>query len=50
MSGTFVVELQLLADASLERSHLITQLVLAVLDNRHERLLAKKQNGENVPL
>ena len=38
MSGTSVVELQLLADASLERSHLITQLVLAVLNSRHERL------------
>jgi hypothetical protein len=34
MSGAFVVELTLqLGDAGLERSDLITQLVLAVLNN-----------------
>jgi hypothetical protein len=38
-----VVDLHLqLGDTSLERSHLITQLVLAVLDNRRERLVVRE--------
>ena len=51
MSGAFVVELMLqLGHAGLERRDLLTQLVLAVLNNRHEHLLTEEKKAEETHL